>query len=45
MYDIFYCTNLNKNGSATVLWIIFPKVDFNKKLRFMLNFCFVLCNW
>jgi hypothetical protein len=43
MYDLFYCTNLNKKGSATVVWIIFTKVYFNKKLRFMQNFCFVLC--
>jgi hypothetical protein len=35
MYELFYCTNLNKKGSATVVWIIFPKVYFNKKLRFM----------
>jgi hypothetical protein len=30
MYDLFYCTNLNKKGSATVAWIIFPKVYFYK---------------
>jgi hypothetical protein len=42
MYDLFYCTNVNKKGSATVVWIIFPKVYF-KKLRIMkifVSFCF-----
>ena len=45
MDDLFHCTNLNKKGSATVVWIIFPQVYFNKKLRIMPNFCFVLCHW
>jgi hypothetical protein len=43
IYDLFYCTNLNKKGSATVVWIIFPKVHFYKKLRIMQNFGFFLC--
>jgi hypothetical protein len=42
MYELFYCTNLNKKGSATVVWIIFPKVYFYKKLRFM-NFFVSFC--
>ena len=42
MYDLFYCTNLTKKGSATVVWIIFPKVYFYKKLRYMQHFGFFL---
>ena len=43
MYDLFYCTNLNIKGSVTVVWIIFPKVYFYKRLRIMQKFCFFLC--
>jgi hypothetical protein len=35
--------NLRKKGSATVVWIIFPKVYFYKKLNYMQNFGFFLC--
>ena len=42
MYVLFYCTYLNKKGSSTVVWIIYPKVYFYKKLRYVQNFDFFL---